>query len=128
MRLRRLRELEHAERVLELLAHLVEGRVRVGGDHRADVLECEPDRARLERRQPGREAERVAPELLVDVHGPVAQLGVHGVAAASEVDEVQQGQVLLELLRGHGGEAFEQLRSRDQRLLVVAAGGEQVGE
>jgi len=70
----------------------------------------------------------VSPQLLVDVHGPVAQLRVHGVAAASEVDEVEERQVLLELLRGHGGEAFEQLRSGDQRLLVVAAGGEQVGE
>ena len=34
-----------------LLAHAVERRVRVGGDHRPDELEREPDRARLERRQ-----------------------------------------------------------------------------
>ena len=127
-RLGGLGEVEFPERLLELAADALERRVCIGGDHRADVLEREPDRARLERRQPRREAERVAPELLVDVHGPVAQLRVHGVAAASEVDEVEERQVLLELLRGHGGEAFEQLRSGDQRLLVVAAGGEQVGE
>ena len=57
-----------AERLLELVAHAVERRVRVGGDHRPDELECQPDRARLERRQPRRATERVAEELLVDVH------------------------------------------------------------
>ena len=49
----RLRELERAEGLLELAAHAVERRVRAGGDHRADELEREPDRARLERRQLG---------------------------------------------------------------------------
>ena len=61
--LRILRHFELAERVLELLSHLVERAVRVGGDHRADVLEREADRARLERRQARRHPERVAPEL-----------------------------------------------------------------
>src|SRR5207237_5480281 len=65
--LRRLRELELPERVLELAPHLVERRVRVGGDHRADVLEREPNRARLQRRQPRRRAERLAVQLPVDV-------------------------------------------------------------
>ena len=37
------------------LRTLSSGRVRVGGDHRPDVLEREPDRARLERRQPRRQ-------------------------------------------------------------------------
>ena len=83
-------ELELPERLLELLADAGEGRVRVGRDHRADVLEREPDRARLERRQARRRAERVAPQLLVDVHRAVAQLGVDRVAAAAEVDEVEQ--------------------------------------
>src|SRR5207248_7521895 len=99
LRLWRLRELEAAECLLELLADARERRVRVGGDHRPDVLEREPDRARLERREPRRGAERVAPQLLVDVDRAVAELGVHGVTAAAEVDEVEQGQVLLELVR-----------------------------
>ena len=43
-----------AERLLELRADAVERRVRAGRDHRADELEREPDRARLERRQPRR--------------------------------------------------------------------------
>ena len=95
----RLREVERAERLLELRAHAVERRVRAGGDHRPDELEREPDRARLERRQPRRAAERVAEELLVDVHLVALQLGVDGVAAAAEVDEVEQREVLLELPR-----------------------------
>ena len=51
---RGLRELELAERLLELARTRVERRVRLGRDHRADELEREPDRARLERRQPRR--------------------------------------------------------------------------
>ena len=93
-----LREVERAERLLELRADAVERRVRAGGDHRADELEREADRARLERRQPRRPAERVAEELLVDVHLVAVQLGVDGVAAAAEVDEVEQREMLLELL------------------------------
>ena len=69
-----------------------------GGDHRPDELEREADRARLERRQPRRPAERVAEELLVDVHLVALQLGVDRVAAAAEVDEVEQREMLLELL------------------------------
>ena len=94
----RLGEVEGAERLLELRADAVERRVRAGGDHRPDELEREPDRARLERRQPRGAAERVAEELLVDVHLVALQLRVDGVAAAAEVDEVEQREVLLELL------------------------------
>src|SRR4051794_9157347 len=39
VRLGPVRELEHPERVLELLAHLVEGGVRICRDHRPDVLQ-----------------------------------------------------------------------------------------
>ena len=123
----RLGQLERAERLLELRAHAVERRVRAGGDHRADELEREPDRARLERRQPRRAAERVAEELLVDVHLVAVQLGVDRVAAAAEVDEVEQRQVLLELLGGDR-EAVDELVRGDDRLALLAAGGEQVGE
>src|SRR6478736_341099 len=49
--------LEMPERFLELLANPRERRVRFGGDHRADVLESEANRARLERREPRRRAE-----------------------------------------------------------------------
>ena len=97
-RVGRLREVERAERLLELRADAVERRVGAGGDHRPDELERQPDRPRLERRQPRRPAERVAEELLVDVHRVAAQLRVDRVAAAAEVDEVEQREVLLELL------------------------------
>jgi hypothetical protein len=50
--LRGLGEIHLAEGLLELAADAVERRVGVGGDHRAHELECEPDRAGLERRQP----------------------------------------------------------------------------
>src|SRR5581483_9834652 len=95
---RRLREVELAERLLELAAHLVEGTVRLRGDHRPDELEGEPDGAGLERREPRRRAERVAEELLVDPHRVSVQLGVDGVAASPEVDQVEERQVLLERL------------------------------
>ena len=98
VRLRRLGQVECAERLLELRADAIERGARAGRDHRADELQREPDRARLERRQPRRPPERVAEELLVDVHLVAAQLGVDGVAAAAEVDEVQQREVLLERL------------------------------
>src|SRR6266540_2705293 len=55
-RLGRLGKVELAERLLELATDPVERRVRVGGDHRPDELEREPDRARLERRQARRGA------------------------------------------------------------------------
>ena len=61
LRSRRLRELEDAERLLELRAHAVERRARARGDHRPDELEREPDRACLERREP-RRPRKVSPK------------------------------------------------------------------
>src|SRR6185312_9015227 len=90
VRCRRLCEVERAERLLELRADALERRVRAGGDHRADELERETDRARLERRQARRAPERVAEELLVDVHLVALQLGVDRVAATPEVHEVEE--------------------------------------
>src|SRR5581483_1637326 len=125
VRLRRLLELELPERLLQLLAHAFERRVCVDSDHRSDVLEREADCARLERRQARREPERVAPQLLVHVDGAVAQLGVDRVAAAAEVDEVEEREVLLELVGRDGGEALEELVDRNGCLLALAAGGEE---
>ena len=101
--------------------------MRLGGDHRADELEREADRAGLERRQARRRAERVAEQLLVDMHLVAVELRVDRVAAAAEVDEVEQREVLLERL---GGMWKRSTRSRAgmRRLAVLAAGGEQVGE
>src|SRR5207248_2112957 len=127
VRLGRLRQLELAEGLLQLRAHALERRARVGGDHRADELEREPDRARLERRQARRCAEGVAEELLVDRDGVVVELGVDRVAAAAEVDEIEQREVLLELL-GRDVEALDEIGGRDLRLGLVAALVEQVGE
>ena len=120
-------ELELAERLFELLAHAVERSVRVGGDHRADELEREADRSRLERGQARREPERVAVQLLVDVHAVTVERGVDRVTAAAEVDEVQQLEVLFELLCGNV-EALDDLGGRDDGLMSFAARGEQVGE
>ena len=128
LRRRRLLELELAERLLELLAHAVERPVRLGGDHRPDELEREPDRACLERRQSRRRAERVAEELLVDVDLGAAQLGVDGVAAAAEVDEVEQREMLLDRLLGDLREALDEVAGRDDGARLVAAGGEEVRE
>ena len=127
VRRRRLREVERTERLLELRAHAVERRVRAGRDHRPDELECEADRTRLERGQPRRPPERVAEELLVDVHLVALQLGVHRVTAAAEVDEVEQREVLFELLGGNR-EPVDQVLRRDHALALVAARGQQVGE
>ena len=123
----RLAEVELAERLLELLAHALERRVRIGRDHRADELEGEPDRARLERGQPRRRAERVAEELLLDVDLVAVELGVDRVAAAAEVDEVQELEVLLDRL-GRDVEAHADVRGREHRVRVVTAAVEQVRE
>ena len=103
--------------------------MRVGRDGRADVLDCEPDRPRLERRQLGRPAEHVAVKLLVDADaaGVLVELGVDGVAAAAEVDEVEQREVVLELLGGDR-EAVRELGSVEVGVAAVTTGGEQVGE
>jgi hypothetical protein len=66
VRLGRLCELELAEGLLELGAHAVERRACVGGDHRPDELERQPDRPRLQRCQARRRPEGVSEQLLVD--------------------------------------------------------------
>ena len=90
------------ERRLELGAHVVERRAGVGGHQRADQVERQQQRLGLERREPRRAAELVAVQLLLDVdRAPVVDaLGVDRVAAAAEVDEVEQLEVILELLVG----------------------------
>src|SRR5262249_5228180 len=98
LRLRRLLQLELAEGLLEFRAHAVERRARVCSDHRAHELERQADRPRLERRQARWRPEGVAPELLVDADRVAVELGVDRVAAAAEVDEVEQREVLLEPL------------------------------
>ena len=75
----------------------------------------------------GGEAERVAVQLLVDVHAVALERGIHRVAAAAEVDEVQQLEVLFELLRRECGSA-RRSRRRDDGVGRLAAGREQVGE
>src|SRR5581483_8439866 len=51
----------------------------------------------------------------------------HRVAAAAEVHEVQEREMLLERLR-RDREALGEVAGGDHRLLLVAAGGEEVGE
>ena len=120
-------EVELAEGVLELLAHPLERRVRLCRDHRADVFEREPDRAGLERGEPRRRTEGLAVELLVHVHFAVGQLGVDRVAAAAEVDEVEEREVILQVLVGDA-KALDDLRRLDGRLPILAAAREQVRE
>ena len=96
--------LEHrvpAERGLDLGADGLERRARVGRDQRADQIECQKQRLRLERRQPRGLAEVVAVELLLDRDDRVVldQLRVDRVAAAAEAHEVEELEVLLERLR-----------------------------
>src|SRR6185503_6702008 len=122
-----LRQVELAERLLELPAYPVERRARVGGDHRPDELQREPDRPRLEWCQPWRGAERVAEELLVHAHGPIGQLRVDRVAAAAEVDEVEQREMLLELVR-RDVEPLDQVGGVDNRFVALTAAVEKVGE
>ena len=122
---RRLRQLELPERLFELSAHAVERRVRVGGDHRADELECQADRARLEWCQARGMSESVPVELLVDVYLVALERGVHRVAAAAEVDEIEELQMLLELVL-RDVEALDDLVGRDDGVGVLATRGEQV--
>ena len=89
-RLRALSQLELAERLLELRrAPARAGVCAPGGDHRPDELEREPDRARLERREPRRPPERVAEQLLLDPDLVAVERRVDRVAPAAEVDEVE---------------------------------------
>ena len=59
---------------------------------------------------------------------PSCELRVDRVAAAAEVDEVEQREVLLELVGRDRREALEQLRRRDLGVALLAARGEEVGE
>ena len=126
-RLGRLMILELAERLRELLAHPVERRVHLRGDRGADDVERQPDRASLERRQARRQAEDVAVQLLVDADRVALELGVDRVAAAAEVDEVEQREMLLQLL-SRDVEARRQLVRVQLGVAALAAGGEQIGE
>src|SRR5439155_11856373 len=83
--------------------------------------------SRLERSQPWRGAEGLAVELLVDVHDVAAELGVDRVAAAAEIDEVQQREVLLELVL-RDVEAVDELSRVDLGLAPFATGRQQIGE
>src|SRR6185312_11952284 len=113
-------DVELAERLLELAAHALQGSVRFGGDHGADELEGEPDRARLQRRQPRRAAERVAEELFLDIDLVTVERRVHGVTAAAEVHEVEELEVVVELVR-RNLEALDELVGRDARRRGIPA-------
>ena len=117
VRRRRLGQIERTERLLELRPNAVEWGVGARGDHRPDELEGKPDRAGLERSQPRWATEGVAEELLVDVHLVALELGVDGVAAATEVDEVEEREVLLQLV-GRDREAIDQLLRGDHSLAL----------
>src|SRR6185503_17083116 len=68
-----------------------------------------------------------AEELLLDVDILALEIGVHRVAAAAEVHEVEQREVLGELL-GREAEALGELAGGDRRGRVLAAAGEDVRE
>ncbi len=122
-----LRHGELAESLLELLANALERRLRFRGDHRPDELERQADRASFERRQAGRAPEGVAEELLVHAHLVAVQRGVDRIAAAPEVDEVEELKVVVELVV-RDVEAVDELLRGDGRPRLVAAAGEQVCE
>ena len=57
-----------------------------------------------------------------------AQLGVDGVAAAAEVDEVEQREMLLDRLLGDLREPLDEVAGGDDGARLVAARGEEVRE
>ena len=63
----------------------------------------------------GGEPEHVAVELLVDADAVALELGVDRVAAAAEVDEVEQREMLLRARRGGSGSARRARLRRDRR-------------
>src|SRR5204862_4735348 len=91
-------EVELSERLLELPADALEWRMRFGGDHRPDELEREPDCPCLEWREPRRAGVCISEQLFLDMHVPVLERGVHRVTAASEVDEVEELEMVVELV------------------------------
>ena len=98
-------------------------------DRRADVLDREADRSRLERGQLRSPAEHVAVELLVDTDASrlLVDLGVDRVAPSTEVHEVEQRERLLELL-ARNREPLGELVGVEHRPALVAARREKVGE
>ena len=117
-----------ATRNLNLLAHAGERRVGGTGDLWADQVERHQDCLRLERRQAGRAAEVLAVQLLLDVdHALAVEFGVDGVAAATEVDEVEEVDLLDHLLVVDLV-AILQDRGRDAAALIGATRLEKVGE
>ena len=74
----------------QILAPAILWGVRIGRDRRPDVLDREANRARFEWSELRRLAEHVAVQLLLDPDDVAVVLGVHGVAAAAEIDEVEE--------------------------------------
>ncbi len=71
--------------------------------------------------------EDVAVELLVDAYDVTVVHRVHGVAAAAEVDEIEEREVILELLEGNREPRCE-LAGIDHRGALVTARGQKVCE
>src|SRR3990170_1377312 len=120
-------EIEAAKGLLEFLADTLERRVRVGGDRRADVLDCQADRTSFERRELGRAPEDIAVELLVDAYDVTFVHRIHGVTAAAEVHEIEKREVILKLL-DRDGEPRCQLACVEHGGTLVSAGGEKLRE
>ena len=110
-----------------LRAHVAERGARAGRDLRPDEVERHQDRLRLERREARRAAELLAVQLLLDLDRVAVELGVDGVAAAAEVDEVEQVDLLDERVVGEPV-ALLQIGRRDLAARLVAAALEQVGQ
>src|SRR6185503_14594862 len=94
---------------------------------RADVLDREPDRARLEWRELRRTAEHVAVQLLLDADDVAVVLRVHRIAPSAEVHEVQEREVVLELL-DRDREPSGDLVGRERRRALVSTRREQMRE
>ena len=121
VRLRRVGQGVLPERAGDLVAHGLQRAVGLGGDHRRDHVQRPQERLCLQRRQPRRAAEGVAVELLVDQDRAVLGRAVDGVAAAAEVDQVEQVEVLLQLLLGE----VEAARARRPMATVAEASSPQ---
>ncbi len=118
-------QLELPKGLLELLADAVEPRVSLGRDHGADELEREPDGACLERRQSGGPPEGVAEELFLDVHRVTLDRRIEGVAAAPEVDEIEELEVLVEMI-DRNAEPLRKLGGGDIGRGILAAAGKEM--
>ena len=94
-------------------------------DHGANELESQPNGASLERRQPRGPPESVTEQLLLDVDRVALDRRIEGVAAASEVDEVQELEVLVEML-DRNPEPLRKLGGGDVGGRILAAAGKEV--